>query len=312
MSGACAYLHSVISIFHDYYIHVYSDRKHSYFNYSTNQTPPPSPPGDGNNTSTVVLIGALFGTLAALMLCIVIALIIIVACVACHIRKSKTTKTEPVTDDGLANPAYSPGAMGLITHGKDRAVADNGLANPVYYPGTMSVVVGPSTTQDYSKHGAFVDPEYAVLDAPSLPPNPQISSTAQKHKEPDYAVLEETTAANAQTSPTQKIEYAVLEGPTHPEPKTSTDQENEEADDSFNPAHTEEQDPISYEVLTSKQDPQYSHLNHNTRPNESPDPTYSHLNHTGGPAETGLDPATIHLDSDKEQDPIPYEIPVKK
>ena len=278
------------------------------------QTPTPHTSTPENNASTIVLIGALFGTLAALMLCIVIVLIIIVACVACHIRKSKTTKTEPGTD-GLANPAYSPGAVGLITpsvNGRDRAVADNGLANPVNYPGSMDVVVGPSTKQGYSKHGAFVEPEYAVLDAPPLPPNPRMSSTAQKHKEPDYAVLEEPTAANAQTSPTQKTEYAVLEGPTHPEPKTSTDQENEEADDSSDPAHTKEQDPISYEVLTPKQDPQYSHLNHNTRPTENPDPTYSHLNHTGGPAETRPDPATIHLDSDKEQDPIPYEIPVKK
>ena len=225
----------------------------------------------GDNTSTVVLIGALFGTLAALMLCIVVALIIVVVCVACHIRKSKTTKTEPATN---TNPAYSPGAKGLITpsvNSQDRAVADNGLANPVYQPGTMSVVVGPSTTQGYSKYGAFVEPEYAVLDAPPLPPNPRIS----------------------------------------------TDQENEAADNRSDPARTEEQDPISYEVLTPKQDPQYSHLNHNTRPTEnpdpeSPDPTYSHLNRTGGPAETGPDPATIHLDSDKEQDPIPYEIPVKK
>ena len=82
----------------------------------------------------------------------------------------------------------------------------------------------------------------SLLDAPPLPPNPRISSTAQKHREP---VLEETTAANTQTSPTQKTEYAVLEGPTHPKPKTSTDHENEEGDDSFDPAHTEEQDPIS-------------------------------------------------------------------
>ena len=243
----------------------------------------PGDGGPGGGGGPAVLIGALLGTLGALMLCIVIVLIIIVACVACHIRRSKTTKTEPATDDGLANPAYSPGAMGLITpsvNGQDRVVADNGLANPVNYPGSMDVVVGPSTTQDFSKHGAFVEPEYAVLDAPPLPPNPQISSTAQKHREPDYEVLEETTAANTQTSPTQKTEYAVLEGPTHPKPKGSTDQENEEADDIFDPVHTEEQDPISYEVLTLKQDPQYSHLNHNTRPTESPDHTYSHLNHT--------------------------------